>query len=105
MVIAIPITLQAPKIRQVILAGKHVLSEKPIAKDVETAKDLIQFHRSQNTERFWLVGENLRFFKSVDKAAKILKELDAELITFRTSIYLFVTDEDKYFQTPWYAIA
>ncbi|KAK6841479.1 hypothetical protein PG987_002339 [Apiospora arundinis] len=41
LIMALPITEQPAYIEKALAAGKHVLAEKPIAKDVETAKQLI----------------------------------------------------------------
>jgi predicted dehydrogenase len=50
-----------------LLAEKHVLSEKPIAKDYATAKGLIDwYHNSIDSKSvFWGVAENYRFIDSL----------------------------------------
>ncbi|KIW64066.1 hypothetical protein PV04_09025 [Phialophora macrospora] len=103
-IIGVPITAQPALVKKAIAAGKHVLSEKPIAKDVATAKDLLEFYKSSGSKAFWAVGENLRFFHSVVKAAEVLKGMDAKLCTFRTSVNIFVDKNDKYYQTSWRSI-
>jgi predicted dehydrogenase len=41
-IIVLPIPVQPDIIRRCFVAGKHVLSEKPIAKDVSTARLLLE---------------------------------------------------------------
>lgn len=103
-IIAVPIMVQPELIRKAHAAGKHVLSEKPIAKDLSTAQDLIKAYNSQPTKGQWGVGENLRFFHSISKGAEILREMDGELVTFRTSMYTLVNEDNKFFQTDWYIL-
>jgi predicted dehydrogenase len=54
-----------------LAAGKHVLSEKPIAKDYATANQLISWYHS-NTDKptvSWRVAENFRFIPSLQHAS------------------------------------
>ncbi|KAG4425361.1 hypothetical protein IFR04_001511 [Cadophora malorum] len=100
-IIALPILVQPDVIRKAMSAGKHVLSEKPIAKDLETAQQLITFHKDYPVK--WAVGENFRFWPAVVKAFEILKGSRGELVTFSVKFSTFVDDKDKYFQTEWRA--
>ncbi|KAL9113999.1 MAG: hypothetical protein Q9187_007529 [Circinaria calcarea] len=74
-VIALPIINQPAYIRQALTAGKHVLSEKPIAENVEDAQDLISwYHTTVDTTRvFWSVAENYRYLNSFDYARRQLQ--------------------------------
>ena len=99
-IIALPILVQPDVIRKAMSAGKHVLSEKPIAEDLETAQQLITFHKDYAVK--WAVGENFRFWPAVVKAFEILKGSRGELVTFSVKFSTFVDDKDKYFQTEWY---
>jgi len=47
-IIALPIPAQPAYIKQALTAGKHVLAEKPVAKDVATARELIQWYGDKN---------------------------------------------------------
>lgn len=106
-VIALPILAQPAIIRQVITAGKHVLSEKPVAKDVAEAQSLIAWYDalvSQGTgtdkeKPLWAVAENWRYLESVLYAAKELREMGGEVASFRLERYGFVKRGDKYFET------
>lgn len=61
-IIALPIMSQPEYIRKALLAGKHVLSEKPIGPTVKDAKDLIKWYRATvKPEITWAVAENFRY--------------------------------------------
>ena len=99
--IALPIGVQPTVIKAAIEAGKHVLSEKPIAKDVATAAQLITWYKNQKPEVLWSVGENFRFFDPITLAAEQIKKLDGELVTFSVDLYAFIDDKDNFYNTAW----
>lgn len=102
-IIALPILVQPSVIRKAIAAGKHVLSEKPIAKDTSTAQDLLAFYQPYVRNVTWAVGENFRVWPSITKAFEILAASKAQLVTFSVNFSTMVDPKDKYFQTKWCA--
>ncbi|KAK5994882.1 hypothetical protein PT974_03269 [Cladobotryum mycophilum] len=102
-IIALPITAQPKFIRDALDAGKHVLAEKPIAKDVETAKALIDdYHRisGQNGATF-AVAENFRFYPSFTYAAEEARKF-GKVNHFSVRVMFRVDAEtNKYYQTEW----
>lgn len=57
------------------MAGKHVLSEKPVAENIEDAKALIRWYRHGIKGPTWTVAENWRFLESYKYAAKQIRGL------------------------------
>lgn len=98
--VALPIVSQPAFIKKALSAGKHVLSEKPIAKDVEAATELLTWYEGLGADRpIWGVGENFRFWQSVEYAQEKLAEMGGEVVTFGFEMFKFLDADDKYFNT------
>ena len=102
MIIALPICVQPVVIKKALEAGKHVLSEKPIGQDIETAARLTKWFKHVKREEIWSVGENFRFFEPITFAAEQIEKLGGELVTFSVDLYAFIDESDEYFRTTWY---
>jgi len=101
-IIALPITVQPEIIKQCLAAGKHVLSEKPIAPDLASARDLLAWKpREAPAQTLWGVAENFRFLPAYAHAAKELGKL-GRLLTFSITISSLIDPEkNNYYKTPW----
>ncbi|KAJ5257038.1 hypothetical protein N7478_013142 [Penicillium angulare] len=101
-IIGLPILVQPAFIRQALLAGKHVLSEKPIAKDVAAARELLDwYHANIDTQKvFWAVGENYRYLTKLLFAADKVREMGA-VRNFRVNVHMMVKEDNKYYLTAW----
>ncbi|KAJ4362359.1 hypothetical protein N0V83_010452 [Neocucurbitaria cava] len=100
-VIALPIPAQPAYIKKALAAGKHVLAEKPIAKDVATAQDLLSWTQSQsNTTATYTVAENFRFLDSFLYGSDQISSL-GRILTFRVRVAAFVQPGGKYYETAW----
>ncbi|KAJ5398068.1 Oxidoreductase family NAD-binding Rossmann fold protein [Penicillium cosmopolitanum] len=76
--------------------------EKPIAKDVATAKELLQWYQANidASKVFWAVGENFRYMSKYIYAAEQVQKL-GHVRNFRVDVQNFVKPDNKYFLTPW----
>ena len=85
---------QPDYIRKALLAGKHVLSEKPVADDMKDAKELLKWYRSEiDTKKVtWGVAENSRYLASCDHAAKARKKM-GKILGFRVRMQTLVKGE------------
>lgn len=101
--VALPILHQPEVVRKAIAAGKHVLSEKPVAGDVAGARELLGWYEGVEAKGrvrpLWAVAENWRFMESLGYAAEKVREVGGRLVTFRLHKYGFVRDDNKYFNT------
>ncbi|KAL1840413.1 hypothetical protein VTJ49DRAFT_487 [Mycothermus thermophilus] len=102
-IITLPIVHQPHVIEQALKAGKHVLSEKPIAKDLAEGQRLIGLYEAlpQAERPLWGVAENYRFMDSLRYAAEKVREIGGNLLAFRLMRYGFVAEGNKYFATEW----
>ncbi|KAJ6164905.1 hypothetical protein N7470_003577 [Penicillium chermesinum] len=96
--IALPILVQPEFIKKALLAGKHVLSEKPIAKDIATAQELLQWYQTNidTTKVFWAVGENFRYLTKFIFAAEQVRQL-GPVRNFRINVHSLVKPDNKYY--------
>jgi predicted dehydrogenase len=98
-IVALPITSQPEIIEKAIAAGKHVLSEKPVAPDVAAAKGLISWYRAIAHPPIWAVAENFRYMEGLRFAEQRVKEVGGKLVTFHLRMYNYIKDDNKYFHT------
>ncbi|TVY36722.1 Uncharacterized protein LSUB1_G006087 [Lachnellula subtilissima] len=101
-IIALPILNQPEYIEAALAAGKHVLSEKPIAKDLKEAQRLIEYSKSDKVKggATWSVAENYRFLESFVYASQEVQKL-GRVLGFTVKSFGNVGAGDKYFKTPW----
>lgn len=102
MIIALPITAQPPFIKQALEAGKHVLSEKPIAADSKMAKELIEFANIVGAQKrsTWSIAENWRWLASHEFARSKVAEM-GRVLGFRVRVHNFTKAGGKYYETAW----
>jgi predicted dehydrogenase len=101
-IIALPITSQPEYIEAALAAGKHVLAEKPIAKDVASGKKLIDFYKNVSSEKnvTFAVAENYRFRDPFTYAAAEAAKL-GNVTQFSIKAMSLMAQENKYYKTAW----
>ncbi|EFX03707.1 nuclear migration protein [Grosmannia clavigera kw1407] len=105
--VGIPITLQPAVVRQALAAGKHVISEKPVAATVAEARELIaeyeQMSSSSSSRPLWAVAENYRYQPGLQVAVAEARRLGGELVSFSLHSDRLVRDETSggYINTSW----
>ncbi|KAL4871077.1 hypothetical protein BDV12DRAFT_183972 [Aspergillus spectabilis] len=104
LILALPILTQPKYITKALEAGKHVLSEKPIAEDLTMAKTLIEHYNNKNnvdrSKTLWGVAENFRFIRKWLQTADEVQKL-GKVKTFRVLVRSKTAADGKYFNTPW----
>jgi predicted dehydrogenase len=99
--IALPIPVQAPIVAQALAAGKHVVSEKPIAPTRAEAQSLIDLHR-RHPECVWMVAENWRYEEAFVRAAELLRSgAIGRPAVAHWAQYTPMTPASKYYVTDW----
>ncbi|KAF5020451.1 hypothetical protein F66182_7530 [Fusarium sp. NRRL 66182] len=97
----VTILAQPRLIKKAILAGKHVLSEKPVSRNTETAMELIRWYNSLPNAPIWAVAENFRFNESLKYAESKIRMVGGQLTTCRLNYYGFIKKTNKYANTEW----
>jgi predicted dehydrogenase len=87
-IIALPILSQPEYVKAALDAGKHVLSEKPIAGDIDSAEKLIDYYNTKidKSKVFWGVAENFRFLDSFLYAQQEVQKL-GRVLGFRVKMF------------------
>ncbi|KAK5113727.1 hypothetical protein LTR85_010744 [Meristemomyces frigidus] len=101
-IIALPIPVQPDFIKKALTAGKHVLAEKPLAKDVATGKALIEwYHSNIDTSKVTFgVAEQFRYLNAFIYGAGQARKF-GRVLGFRHKLGANVQPGSKYFETPW----
>ena len=104
-VIVLPILVQPDIIRRCLAAGKHVLSEKPVAQDVHTARLLIDDYKKLYASKgiIFSIAEQFRFMTEFELGRKwIVKEKAIGDITqLHLKLWRNQPPGGKYYETPW----
>ncbi|KAG8851646.1 hypothetical protein FRB96_009142 [Tulasnella sp. 330] len=103
-IIALPILQQPEVIGRALKAGKHVLSEKPIAKDVQSALDLIKTYESEYKHKgiIWRIAENYECEPGIVAAADAVRSGKiGKVAHFKLSDSNYLDQGNKYYQTSW----
>lgn len=98
--IVLPIDAQPDVVEMALAAGKHVISEKPIAASVQRAQALIEAWRP--TGRVWMVAENYRYERTWRKVAELVHSgALGRPLSLTWALYAPMTPAVKYYHTPW----
>jgi predicted dehydrogenase len=97
----LPITALPDAIRRALAAGKHLLSEKPIAPTVAQARDLLA-KATHHPQTVWMVGENWRYEAAFQQAARLVRDgAIGRPLTCHWAVYTPITSQNKYYHTLW----
>ncbi|KAJ3192472.1 hypothetical protein HDU67_005441, partial [Dinochytrium kinnereticum] len=104
-IMALPILSQPALVAQCLEAGKHVLSEKPVAGDCAQGRELLNSVSGKCAAMVkgapvWMVAENYRFESGLERAAELAKRIGS-LVTFTATWHLYVTPNASYHATAW----
>lgn len=101
-IIALPILVQPEFIKQALKVGKHVLAEKPIAKDVASGRELVDwYHQNIDTDKInFSVAEQFRFLPAYLYAAKTVASM-GKVLGFRARMQTCIQPGMKYLETEW----
>jgi predicted dehydrogenase len=100
-IVLLPIPVAPPVIAQALAAGKHLLSEKPIAPTVTQGRQLLA-QQTHHPELFWMVGENWRYEAAFHHAAELVHSgAIGDPLTCHWAHFTPFTARSKYYHTTW----
>lgn len=98
--ILLPIEQLPQAVAQALDAGKHVISEKPAAPDVEQGRALLAHARARG--QVWMVAENCRYIQSYRQAAEQIARGDiGRPLMSNWLIPIVMTGDNRYYHTDW----
>ncbi|RMG86574.1 MAG: gfo/Idh/MocA family oxidoreductase [Chloroflexi bacterium] len=100
--IVLPIALLPDAVIKALAAGKHVISEKPVAPTVAAGKELLQ-RAADYREYHWMVAENYRYDPATVRAAELVrleKQIGRPLVC-DWSVYIDLGPQNPYYHTSW----
>ena len=99
--LVLPIGVMEEVVTQALVAGKHVISEKPIAPTVRQGHLMIAEYRA-NESCVWMVAENYRYKSNLLTAAQLVAdgEIGRPLLATFSAFSAF-TPEFSYYHTTW----
>ncbi|KAI0089447.1 oxidoreductase family protein [Irpex rosettiformis] len=103
-IVALPITVQPSIVRKALAAGKHVLSEKPVAPDVAGGIALINDYEKQYKSKglVWRVAENWEVEPGYHAAAKAIRDGKiGKVAFFNARVVNYMAKDNKWYNTPW----
>jgi len=103
-IVILPITLQPSIIIKCWKAGKHVISEKPVAKDVVSGIELIETYIKEYQPKgiVWRVAENFEAEPGYRAAGKAIRDgRIGKIVLFTANVVNYIDKTSKYYQTPW----
>jgi predicted dehydrogenase len=99
-VVALPIQLNARVSIEALSAGKHVLCEKPMAKDPAQARRVVR--AALASSKIYMVAENFAYDCFYQKASSLLRSGRAGKIFFASdTVFWKHNDDNKYTATAW----
>ncbi|KAL1968621.1 hypothetical protein VTN77DRAFT_1447 [Rasamsonia byssochlamydoides] len=103
-IVALPTTVQPAIVQKCLAAGKHVLMEKPIAKDVKEGVALIEEYESQFQPKKLIlaVAEQFRFDRAHEKARQLVADgAIGKLVAAHARVWSNVVPGNKWYETEW----
>ncbi|KIK34237.1 hypothetical protein CY34DRAFT_26897 [Suillus luteus UH-Slu-Lm8-n1] len=103
-IVILPITQQPSIVLKALAAGKHVLSEKPVAPDVASGAKLIAQYEAQYKPKglVWRIAENFEAEPGFILAGRAIAASKIGKVTFFSSRTVnFIDKNSKWYNTPW----
>ncbi|KZT08081.1 oxidoreductase family protein [Laetiporus sulphureus 93-53] len=106
-IVVLPITIQPSIVLKALGAGKHVISEKPVAPDVGSGLKLIAEYETKYKPKglVWRVAENIETETGYHIAAKAIRDGKIGRVKiYNARVVNYIDKNSKWYNTPWRTI-
>lgn len=104
-IVALPLDVQPDLVIRLLKAGKHVLSEKPIAPTVEKAKQVLTEYeqiQQNHPNLIWSIAENFRYEPGIQKAAELVQSgAIGDVMLLNLIVKNPFRPDNQYLNTAW----
>lgn len=98
--IVMPFDTMPAIVAKALRAGKHVISEKPLAPTVADGRALLDIPLADG--QVWMLGENWRYEEAFHAARKMIAEgAIGQPYVFHWTMHIPLTPDNKYYSTAW----
>ncbi len=98
----LPIEALPAAVEKSLRAGKHIVSEKPLAPDVAAGRRLIESYNRNHSDQVWMVAENYRYEESFRRASAVVRSGEIGAVVLAEWTLLLPTlPGNKYYGTEW----
>ena len=100
--VILPIEALPDAVERSLRAGKHVVSEKPLAPDVATGRRLVETYQREYTDHVWMVAENYRYEETFRRAGAVVRSGEIGAVVLAEWTLLLPTlPGNRYYATEW----
>ncbi|KAI0634391.1 oxidoreductase family protein [Trametes polyzona] len=103
-IVVLPITVQPGVVLKALAAGKHVLSEKPVAPDVSKGRALIKEYEAKYKPKglVWRIAENFEAEPGYRAARRVIEDGKiGKVVFYNARVVNYIDESSKWYKTPW----
>ncbi|CAO3658926.1 unnamed protein product [Umbelopsis ramanniana] len=98
--VLLPVQYNLEFVKAAIAAGKHIIFEKPIAHNLQDAREIVKL--SKGSKSIVMVAENFAFMNTMNYVAQLVKDGGiGDVLNFNFSAIRAYNPDSPYYQTTW----
>lgn len=98
--VVLPIPVMMQTVKKALASGKHVISEKPIATDIDGARTMLNLPLADH--QVWMIAENWRYEPAYVEMARLVREgAIGQVMHVSFAVNTDIAPGSHYHQTKW----